>query len=130
MSHSCHVLDLVFLFQNLDLEIGMPMVLSWFKKPRKLRSFMLIIRCNPWFAKNFFHCVDESIALLYTNSNMDKGFDQLFSWWLVVHHKYCFRTWLTHLFGGGRLMITSLLDLIVERSTSKTWLQTNVHDQK
>jgi hypothetical protein len=56
---------------------------------------MFIIRCNPWFAKKKVYCVDESSALLYMNSNMDKRFNQLSWWWLVVHCKYYFKTWLT-----------------------------------
>jgi hypothetical protein len=36
----------------------------------------------------------------------------------------------THMFGGGRLMIISPLDLIVQKTSSKTWMQIEVHNKK
>jgi hypothetical protein len=54
--------------------------------------WMLNLGCKSWFAKKKVYCVDECTTLLYANSTMDKRFNQLSWWLLVVHHKYCSRT--------------------------------------
>jgi hypothetical protein len=87
------------------------------------------LKCKPWFAKKkSLLCWKMDYVIVSSNFTMDKRYNQL--WNVSIVPSFDWPVLFVHLSRGGKLIITSLSHLIVQKMFSKTWMQTRVYGQK
>jgi hypothetical protein len=88
------------------------LIFNWFIRTSKLK-------CKPWHVKKNVYCVEKWIVLLWAQTlPWTKSYNHL--WNVSIVSSFDWPILFVHLFKGGKLIITSLSHLIIQKTFSKT----------